>query len=718
MKNRSLLLLLLLFCGLALLNNFLTPLFEAPDEFDHFSYAHWLATGHGLPNMAQDRGQVGEIWQPPLYYALLAPFIAILDTSDWQTVAPFNPYWPEGGGVTAHYHTPAEAFPYQQTTLAVHLARLLSTVLGCLTIVATHKIAQAIAPPYGLLAAAMVALNPQFIFMSAVINNDNLITALSSLTLWAVVWGIGQESPGRSQAILLGLLWGLATLAKLTGLTLGGVIFLGLAYQGWQQNNWRPAVTNLLLAGLTAGFVAGWYFWLNWWRYGDPLAWAMILEVTQGLLRPEPLSWLATLEYATFIRFTFWASFGYGALAPPAFYWLVQAACLLAGVGLLHQGWKHRSQWRLGGQTAIFLLLAAWAVVVLLVLLRWMRLVTTTNQGRLLFPAISCVAVGLAVGLAAWNRGRLRPGQWFAGLLALWAIVLPFLVIGPTYSQPKPAQAPHNLTPITFGSQLQLLGYELPQTSPPAGQPFTVDLYWQALQPMSESYVIAIRLLDSSGRVVSGLDTIPYAGRYPTPVWQVGQPFQDSYTLPAPVAGYHPGRANLLVTLYPWGQPNSPLPSWVGENQLEGAVTIASLKLAPAGTITYTPTYPLAVTFGQQAKLLGYDLSSGRPLSVTLYWQALQPDGLDYTVFVHLLDPAGNVIAQADSPPQNNAYPTSLWATDEQIADPHFFELPPNFPAGNYQLLIGLYRPETGQRLPTTPTQPNDALLTPPFPLP
>lgn len=718
MKNRPLLILLLLFCGLALLNNLLTPLFEAPDEFDHFSYGHWLASGHGLPDMVKNRGQVGEIWQPPLYYALLAPLLAVVDTSNWQEVAPFNPYWPQGGGATAHYHTPAEAFPYRQTALAVHLARLLSTALGCLTIVATYKIAQAIAPPYGLLAAAMVALNPQFIFLSAVINNDNLITALSSLTLWVTIRGMVRVNPGRSQAILLGLLWGLATLAKLTGLALGGVILLGLAYQGWRQKDWRPAATNLLWTTLTAGLVAGWYFGLNWGRYGDPLAWQMILEVTQGLLRPEPLTWLATLQYATFLRFTFWASFGYGALAPAPFYWFIQATCLLAGLGLLVRGWKQRHQRQLTPPTAILLLLAAWAVVVLVVLLRWMRLVTTTNQGRLLFPAISCVAVGLAIGLATWNKGRLRPGQWVAGLLALWAIALPFLVIRPTYAQPKPTQTIPNPTSILFDSHLQLSGYELPQTTATAGQPLTVHLYWQATQPISESYVVAIRLLDSSGRVVSGLDTIPYAGRYPTPVWPVGQPFQDSYTLPPPADGYTPGRASLLITLYPWGQPDHPLPVWVGPNQLTGSVTIASLKLAPAGPPTFTPSHPLAVHFGQQAKLLGYDLSSGRPFSVTLYWQAIQPDGLDYTVFVHLMDPAGKLIAQADSPPQNNGYPTSLWASDEQIADPHHFDLPADLPAGNYQLLIGLYRPETGQRLPTIPAQPNDAILTPPFPIP
>ena len=71
----------------------------------------------------------------------------------------------------------------------------------------------------------------------------------------------------------------------------------------------------------------------------------------------------------------------------------------------------------------------------------------------------------------------------------------------------------------------------------------------------------------------------------------------------------------------------------------------------------------------------------------------------DYTVFIHLLDSEGHIQGQADSPPSAGTYPTSVWDAGEVIADLHTISLRPNLPPGEYRLAIGLYDPETGQRL-------------------
>jgi hypothetical protein len=76
----------------------------------------------------------------------------------------------------------------------------------------------------------------------------------------------------------------------------------------------------------------------------------------------------------------------------------------------------------------------------------------------------------------------------------------------------------------------------------------------------------------------------------------------------------------------------------------------------------------------------------------------------DYTVFLHLLDAQGTLIGQGDGPPFHGDYPTSGWSPGEELVDTHFV-LPvesapaPDVPAGAY-LLVGLYRPEDGVRLP------------------
>ena len=97
-----------------------------------------------------------------------------------------------------------------------------------------------------------------------------------------------------------------------------------------------------------------------------------------------------------------------------------------------------------------------------------------------------------------------------------------------------------------------------------------------------------------------------------------------------------------------------------------------------------------------------------------LAWQAVAPDGRDYTVFVHLLDGAGELVAQSDGPPQGGAYPTSIWSAGEQVADTRALALPGDLPPGEYTLFVGLYDPASGARLPaidvTGTRAPNDAV--------
>jgi hypothetical protein len=66
---------------------------------------------------------------------------------------------------------------------------------------------------------------------------------------------------------------------------------------------------------------------------------------------------------------------------------------------------------------------------------------------------------------------------------------------------------------------------------------------------------------------------------------------------------------------------------------------------------------------------------------------------------VHLLAGDGQIVAQSDSVPVGGARPTSSWAEGELIVDRHGLLLPGELPAGEYQLLVGMYLPATGDRL-------------------
>ena len=114
--------------------------------------------------------------------------------------------------------------------------------------------------------------------------------------------------------------------------------------------------------------------------------------------------------------------------------------------------------------------------------------------------------------------------------------------------------------------------------------------------------------------------------------------------------------------------------------------------------------HPRQVTLGQWIHFLGYDLhhspfKPGGEVYLTLYWQAIDRIEEDYTVFTHLLDSEGRLRAQKDNPPVNGFLPTSAWEAGEIIQDRYIIPLDPDIPLGEYQLEIGMYQLETGQRL-------------------
>jgi len=143
-----------------------------------------------------------------------------------------------------------------------------------------------------------------------------------------------------------------------------------------------------------------------------------------------------------------------------------------------------------------------------------------------------------------------------------------------------------------------------------------------------------------------------------------------------------------------------------GEGDPTGAWLMPQL-LSPADWLLADPLPPeLAVQpagnrFGESVELVGYQVAEAEgQLVVTLYWRALIPNDAYATVFVHLLDESGNILAQHDSPPVQGTYPLPVWPLGLIIADQHLLTLPPDAPAGPYRLAVGLYDPVTFIRWP------------------
>ncbi|GAB4442554.1 MAG: hypothetical protein Kow0031_24660 [Anaerolineae bacterium] len=127
---------------------------------------------------------------------------------------------------------------------------------------------------------------------------------------------------------------------------------------------------------------------------------------------------------------------------------------------------------------------------------------------------------------------------------------------------------------------------------------------------------------------------------------------------------------------------------------------------ADRAPLPLSPATRLDATLGEAIRLLGYTLEPPKPntadteLKLTLFWEPLTEPAADYTVFLHLRNPAGATVAQRDGQPLEGAYPTSQWLPGETVIDPITLPLFDGLPRGRYTLLAGLYRLDTLERLP------------------
>lgn len=107
---------------------------------------------------------------------------------------------------------------------------------------------------------------------------------------------------------------------------------------------------------------------------------------------------------------------------------------------------------------------------------------------------------------------------------------------------PYPSQA-------NLGNQVKFLGYDLDSTKLKPGQTLHLTLYWQALAPMEQSYMVFTHLLDTSNQIWGQKDGIPGSGMRPTTSWTEGEILIDEYDVQIWVDA-PPGQYTLEIGLY------------------------------------------------------------------------------------------------------------------------------------------------------------------------
>jgi hypothetical protein len=282
---------------------------------------------------------------------------------------------------------------------------------------------------------------------------------------------------------------------------------------------------------------------------------------------------------------------------------------------------------------------------------------------------------------------------------------------------PLPRPAIEGDRQASFQGEMELTGFGLSTANPSPGQELEITLDWKALAQAGPAYTAFLHLVRPDGTGVAGVDQPVLGNLYQPDLWPESAVLTDRHRLALP-PDLAPGRYRLDLGLYRSGQPNSLL-------AVEGGDHLPLASLTVGQTTVFPPAVRSDVDFGGQVRLLGFDLQidttdADQGASITLLWQALQPVDRDYTVFLHLVNGEGTIVAQDDAPPSGPFFPTSTWLPGELVSDLHLLSLPADLPAGDYRLFVGVYYQPAGERLAATDAEGSalgDALLLVTIPL-
>jgi len=215
---------------------------------------------------------------------------------------------------------------------------------------------------------------------------------------------------------------------------------------------------------------------------------------------------------------------------------------------------------------------------------------------------------------------------------------------------------------------------------------------------VERDYALEIQLARPDGSQITLPPQLLWQDMYPTHNWRQGERVtsNDFFLTPAatPTGDY---QANARIV----GADGQPL----GDGQW---VRVGAIQISGRPHTFTPPSVDNSVNaeFGNVARLIGYrlDLSQAGPggsIKLTLVWQAVQPSERPLKVFAHLyrLQNTTQVYAQHDGEPSNGNAPTNLWLSDEYIEDEHIIPLAASLPSSDYRLGVGMYDPESLQRL-------------------
>jgi len=259
-----------------------------------------------------------------------------------------------------------------------------------------------------------------------------------------------------------------------------------------------------------------------------------------------------------------------------------------------------------------------------------------------------------------------------------------------TYRAGTPARGETFAAPIVFDNGMELLGYHLNDAPVETERGIvTVQLDWQAAQPLARDHTISVRLTNARGDIIwARVDAPPSSGTQPTSAWQVGQRITDHHVLMIP-PGMPPGNYVVQIAV---SDANIVAP----ENRRRQTLPLGNLTLErrAAQVSAPLPPQPLDVRFDEIALVgssrLPEQVARGETLVLTLYWRASAPPTRDDVARIQVVDASGAVRVAITQRPASETFPTRAWSVGETWLDKIALTIPADAALGQASVLVAL----------------------------
>jgi Dolichyl-phosphate-mannose-protein mannosyltransferase len=258
----------------------------------------------------------------------------------------------------------------------------------------------------------------------------------------------------------------------------------------------------------------------------------------------------------------------------------------------------------------------------------------------------------------------------------------------PAANRGEPPSPPFEVRQTRAGSDLRPLGsWESPEKLI-AWIPADLHVSWKAIQRLETGDLrFRLRATAEDGSLLWEQSAEPLT---PLPgVWPAGQVYRLTHRLQPGMP--RTGAASALLELCAELANAPPACAVVGQP------TVVSRN--PVFELAVSPQQSTDARWGDTLTLVGYDLArASQAITLTLYWRTEAAPGTPPKRFVHAVNAGGEIIGQSDALLENEGIPATYWRPGEYVVDRVALNIPASAQVSD--LYVGLYDPQTGERVP------------------